>query len=122
MGAKSMKRNIIPSTSRARSMIVIIISQLSVFGDHASRFIGKASGFFGEVVRQIIMDVDFVKTRWINCIHRIVVDVSERIYTARKSDRIFRDESAHLRVVEAGAVVVEAGVGIKLAASIGVAR
>ncbi len=56
----------------------------------------------------------------IDHIRPCVADVAVEVHVAGdKADRILREESARLRIVVAGAVVVVAGLGVELSARVG---
>ncbi len=57
---------------------------------------------------------------WINEVRRAVVDVTVEVHVAGgEADGVLGEESSCLRVVVTGPVIVVAGLGIELAASVG---
>jgi hypothetical protein len=66
---------------------------------------------------QIVNHRKFIQSKWINRTERPVSDISVKIdIAAGEADRVFGDESAEIRIVPAGPVVVEPGEIVKLAA------
>ena len=68
------------------------------------------------------MNINVIKAGGVRVTYWIIRGIGECVYASRQSDRVLRDKPAHLRVVETGAVVVEAGVGVEFTTGEGVAR
>src|SRR4029077_5242398 len=95
---------------------------LIAFSDLSSLPIIETTRRHCQVIGQIVMDIDIRKAGWILMTDWIVRCIGECVYASGESDRILGNKPSRLRIVKAGAVVVEAGLGIKLTTCEGVAR
>src|SRR6185503_7589592 len=85
-----------------------------------NRFLEALSPFF---VTGAVAICTLLRACRVAKVRRIIENISIQIDIACfEANRIFTDEPSHMGIVPAGAVVIEAGVGIELTTGVGVAR